>query len=663
MINGLQSDYDVCVECGSFAQCEHDREGEDQAMSRTSPLSQRDPGATNRDEVDYLEMRTVRPVPPHSEVFNTYGSLSNAALLTRYGFMLPENEFDTIRMVSQPLSSIARTLLRATKLKPTIAVDKNCTAVTSRVASKSHRTRHKIGVEEGGMYIGGARWPNPDSKEQGTQDGDDGIANDGLLPSASNFVSDGEVQSSSGAAHEDLVAMRRQDVDVVGRFICVFSRVARVWCADAAWDERDEGLICNLETLQQNTFNTSDCGEELQNTLIVNADGKLSHHFWVFCALASMFSSLPMLGPDLLALVERVENGDDNDSPALIELKHRLVRVQKYIERLRSKYEGDMEGEVNNEDEGDEDDDHHTLLSTACLFSDSSISFPCDGDQTDVDGFSQDAGDRGRSKDRTKPFPQTMKPLTYLFATSTRGPPMPSSSTAIATTEIVASMRSSLMERTRSRDPRIPYSHSSSNLNSQAVSSLTHIPETSTSSEAPPKPVLSLEHFNQGTGSQSASLRGGDCRGRRSSPCEEEGRLNKRARRLSDLLGMYEDSSSSSAEHDDPHLDGSSKTKTPIRAVNAMKVSEETHGLTRRRNHWNEKSSEERDEHGLWVAEDHHLALSLAHTVVHLCQERCRHPTTKGEQHGIGTSAAELGDILDVSGLLLYVLVFLHFAH
>lgn len=61
--------------------------------------------------VDYLEMRTVRPIPPFSEVFNTYGSLSNATLLSRYGFTLPENEYDTVRMVFD-LVTTARNLFK-----------------------------------------------------------------------------------------------------------------------------------------------------------------------------------------------------------------------------------------------------------------------------------------------------------------------------------------------------------------------------------------------------------------------------------------------------------------------------------------------------------------------------------------------------------------------
>lgn len=110
----LQSDYDVCVECGSLAECEHDRETGTAAvppslLSHVHPLSHEDTPTSS--EVDCLEMRTVRPIPPCSEVFNTYGTLSNATLLSRYGFTLPENERDTVRMVMDP-SMTAKSLFK-----------------------------------------------------------------------------------------------------------------------------------------------------------------------------------------------------------------------------------------------------------------------------------------------------------------------------------------------------------------------------------------------------------------------------------------------------------------------------------------------------------------------------------------------------------------------
>jgi hypothetical protein len=43
-------------------------------------------------------MCSVKPILPRSEAFNTYGSLSNAELISRYGFALPENEHDIVRL-------------------------------------------------------------------------------------------------------------------------------------------------------------------------------------------------------------------------------------------------------------------------------------------------------------------------------------------------------------------------------------------------------------------------------------------------------------------------------------------------------------------------------------------------------------------------------------
>ncbi|KAL0322131.1 UNVERIFIED_CONTAM: Ribosomal lysine N-methyltransferase 3 [Sesamum calycinum] len=49
-------------------------------------------------ESTYLEMIIVRDVKAGTEVFNTYGSLGNAALLHRYGFTEPDNPFDILNL-------------------------------------------------------------------------------------------------------------------------------------------------------------------------------------------------------------------------------------------------------------------------------------------------------------------------------------------------------------------------------------------------------------------------------------------------------------------------------------------------------------------------------------------------------------------------------------
>lgn len=47
---------------------------------------------------EVLEMILVKDVKEGSEVFNTYGTLSNAALLHRYGFTEPDNPFDIVNI-------------------------------------------------------------------------------------------------------------------------------------------------------------------------------------------------------------------------------------------------------------------------------------------------------------------------------------------------------------------------------------------------------------------------------------------------------------------------------------------------------------------------------------------------------------------------------------
>lgn len=83
--NQVQFEVDdiVCDECGALGACEHYNEPEERAM----PQAMEDP----------IEMTLRAPVYAgleRTEVFNSYGSLSNARLLTCYGFAMEENECD-----------------------------------------------------------------------------------------------------------------------------------------------------------------------------------------------------------------------------------------------------------------------------------------------------------------------------------------------------------------------------------------------------------------------------------------------------------------------------------------------------------------------------------------------------------------------------------------
>ncbi|KAJ6585494.1 hypothetical protein B0H19DRAFT_422123 [Mycena capillaripes] len=79
----LESDFDVCPECGSLQRCVHDETAD--PRSTTLP-----------DDADnFYEMVSNLAIPPNSEVFNTYGeTLSNAELLVQYGFILDINDND-----------------------------------------------------------------------------------------------------------------------------------------------------------------------------------------------------------------------------------------------------------------------------------------------------------------------------------------------------------------------------------------------------------------------------------------------------------------------------------------------------------------------------------------------------------------------------------------
>uniref|UniRef100_A0A1D1Y9Z8 Ribosomal N-lysine methyltransferase 3 n=1 Tax=Anthurium amnicola TaxID=1678845 RepID=A0A1D1Y9Z8_9ARAE len=65
--------------------------GERQSTSDVDPSSSGDDPAN-------LEMIVVRDVEAGDEVFNTYGSMGNAALLHRYGFTEPDNLFDIVNI-------------------------------------------------------------------------------------------------------------------------------------------------------------------------------------------------------------------------------------------------------------------------------------------------------------------------------------------------------------------------------------------------------------------------------------------------------------------------------------------------------------------------------------------------------------------------------------
>ncbi|KAJ7668445.1 hypothetical protein DFH06DRAFT_1321698 [Mycena polygramma] len=99
----LESDFDVCPECGSLHRCVHDDTGDPVARS-TIP--------DNAD--DFYEMVSNLAIPPNSEVFNTYGeTLSNAELLVQYGFILDDSDNDHLTWTFDELAEFTEHNLSA----------------------------------------------------------------------------------------------------------------------------------------------------------------------------------------------------------------------------------------------------------------------------------------------------------------------------------------------------------------------------------------------------------------------------------------------------------------------------------------------------------------------------------------------------------------------
>ncbi|KAJ3413539.1 hypothetical protein HDV05_007840 [Chytridiales sp. JEL 0842] len=109
----LVSKIDEC--CRSVPEVEVDEDGE--PIPTLFSESEEDGGDSEYEEdededmedieiEDSLDMTLIRPAKANVELFNTYGSLPNSALLSKYAFTEPNNQFDTVRIGVEPLLEI-----------------------------------------------------------------------------------------------------------------------------------------------------------------------------------------------------------------------------------------------------------------------------------------------------------------------------------------------------------------------------------------------------------------------------------------------------------------------------------------------------------------------------------------------------------------------------
>ncbi|KIL00771.1 hypothetical protein PAXRUDRAFT_7984 [Paxillus rubicundulus Ve08.2h10] len=572
----MESDYDVCVECGSLAECEHDREVASHITPHPlapniHPLSQINASYSN--ENDYLEMRTVRPVPLHAELFNTYGTLPNATLLVRYGFTLPENEHDTVKMVFDPLASVENMLMYVARNDPLADADAGHGAVMQNMDIGHLAVRNRL--SEGASAVTG-----PYNNQQRTRGRGIG-GGDLLMPSSS--VCDDKTPENLPICNNESTDISLKDV--AKRLLRVFAYMSRVWSAEAAWDEHDDGLVFNPESGRPVTFLLANGPTQVNHDLVINSDGKISHNLWLLCTLIALFSTPSHLDPTFFGVVE---NGCESIT-ALTEFKERLVHIQRYIERLRHDREsiGD-----------DMDDSNHGSPS----LSHPASSLPNMNYDPESDEFAQPTT---ALQLQPRPSLDPRDTFTCLPITATHGSRKPP----------VASQPKSVLG-TGPQDLGIN-STSFSLPASQALSGLFQIPAI-----LPPPQVHATGHSHQETPETVTAIhrpKATVSSSRRNHSCSaERERPRKRFRHFSDDSVVVTQGGS-----------GSNKlSRVTVEGASGRHLLDAPEG-------------------DAGIADHHSTALLLARVVVGLCYGRYRPPTVWSDQRGMGMTGAELGDLFD----------------
>ena len=86
----------MCPHCGSLDECQHDRDDNRNQVNQIFEDGTQS-CANNSGQDMYYEMVSNTFIPPLTEVFNTYGDdLTNAQLLSQYGFILDMNDNDRV---------------------------------------------------------------------------------------------------------------------------------------------------------------------------------------------------------------------------------------------------------------------------------------------------------------------------------------------------------------------------------------------------------------------------------------------------------------------------------------------------------------------------------------------------------------------------------------
>lgn len=291
----MESDFDVCVDCGSLAECDHDHETTHAVPARGACSL---PGVPKPDptlEIDTLDMCSVKPILPHSEVFNTYGSLSNAELISRYGFTLPENEHDIVSLGYGSFSAFINNLIGVVR--------------SSADSGNDADTQGRLKIRNFSL---------PDCGVLGDERG---IADD--------FAS---------------------------LFLRIYSHLASLWTTEPRWDEAgDTGMVYNASSVSSPWSLWDDPDSALPEAFNINSEGKLTHTLWLFCVLFATCICSPEIMTNFAHSIVSSDNEPTRQS-FVEDVKRYLVDVQNYVDNARETGDDDEEVSISARSDTPSDD-------------------------------------------------------------------------------------------------------------------------------------------------------------------------------------------------------------------------------------------------------------------------------------------------------------------
>jgi len=270
-------------------------------------------------------MCSIKPILPHSEVFNTYGSLSNAELISRYGFTLPENERDIVSLGYGSFSAFINNL---------IDVVLHSSADSGNDADMQGRLQIRV-------RYGNKRIDMVDSDERQCFN-----SRTLSLPTDFRVVSEErEIGEYVAERHAPYVYRIRVADDFAVLFLRIYSHIGRLWTTEPRWDEAgDNGMVYN-SPLVSSSRSLRDDPDVLPEAFNVNSEGKLTHTMWLFCVLfAACICSRDMM----TNLAHSIFPGDNEPmrQSFVEDVKRYLVDVQNHIDNARETGDDDEEVSV-----------------------------------------------------------------------------------------------------------------------------------------------------------------------------------------------------------------------------------------------------------------------------------------------------------------------------